>query len=117
MSRKSALIVLILALSSAYGQSSHPVPAPIPGASSAGRFQLVVADISGEGAPAIVLHVMFLLDTQTGQVWRYNNLAGGAHWFKSKDQYEDVNSNSHITGMSPGAFAPVEKIEFVPSPQ
>ena len=79
-----ALCVLCLILVAA-GQKSSPKPEP--GASS--RYQLVPAQVdslSGEK----VQHTVFLLDTQTGKVWKYV-ASGQPKTLKEKDQTSDLS--------------------------
>ena len=102
-----ALCVLCLILVAA-GQK--PSPKPEPGASS--RYQLVpeqVDSLSGEK----VQHTVFLLDTQTGKVWKYV-ASGQPKTLKEKDQTSDLSGGSTIVGLTPGTFVPVDRIEFAP---
>jgi len=90
------------------GQKSSPNPEP--GASS--RYQLVPAQVdslSGEK----VQHTVFLLDTQTGKVWKYV-ASGQPKLLKDKDQTSDLSGGSTIIGLTPGTFVPVDRIEFAP---
>ncbi|MGA2337417.1 MAG: hypothetical protein WA383_05770 [Terriglobales bacterium] len=102
-----ALCVLCLMLV-AVGQKSSPKPEP----AASSRYQLVPAQVdslSGE----TVQHTVFLLDTQTGKVWKYV-ASGQPKTLREKDQTRDLSGGSTIIGMTPGTFVPVDRIEFAP---
>ena len=108
---KRLLFVLFLA-STTLAVSQQPAP------KIGGRFQLItatVSDTSGATSPELVNHVVFLLDTETGQVWRYFPRVGGVRDLKPQDQYEPTDGKT-TNGISPGAFAPVPKIELTGKP-
>jgi len=101
-----ALCVLCLILV-AVGQKSSLKPE-----AAASRYQLVPAQVdslSGE----TVQHTVFLLDTQTGKVWKYV-ASGQPKTLKEKDQTSDLSGGSTIVGLTPGTFVPVDRIEFAP---
>jgi hypothetical protein len=101
-----ALCVLCLILV-AVGQKSSLKPE-----AAASRYQLVPAQVdslSGE----TVQHTVFLLDTQTGKVWKYV-ASGQPKTLKDKDQTRDLSGGSTIIGLTPGTFVPVDRIEFAP---
>jgi len=101
-----ALCVLCLILV-AVGQKSSLKPE-----ATASRYQLVPAQVdslSGE----TVQHTVFLLDTQTGKVWKYV-ASGQPKTLKDKDQTRDLSGGSTIIGLTPGTFVPVDRIEFAP---
>jgi len=92
----------------AVGQKSSPKPEP----AASSRYQLVPAQVdslSGEK----VQHTVFLLDTQTGKVWKYV-ASGQPKVLKDKDQTSDLSGGSTIIGLTPGTFVPVDRIEFAP---
>jgi hypothetical protein len=100
-----ALCVLCLILV-AVGQKSSPKAE----AAALSRYQLVPAQVdslSGE----TVQHTVFLLDTQTGKVWKYV-ASGQPKTLKDKDQTRDLSGGSTIIGLTPGTFVPVDRIEF-----
>jgi len=102
-----ALCVLCLMLV-AVGQKSSPKAEP----AASSRYQLVPAQVdslSGE----TVQHTVFLLDTQTGKVWKYV-ASGQPKTLKDKDQTRDLSGGSTIIGLTPGTFVPVDRIEFAP---
>jgi len=102
-----ALCVLCLILV-AVGQKSSPKAE----SAAASRYQLVPAQVdslSGE----TVQHTVFLLDTQTGKVWKYV-ASGQPKTLKDKDQTRDLSGGSTIIGLTPGTFVPVDRIEFAP---
>ena len=101
------LCVLCLTLVAA-GQKSSPKPEP----AGSSRYQLVPAQVdslSGE----TVQHTVFLLDTQTGKVWKYV-ASGQPKMLKEKDQTTDLSGGSTTIGLTPGTFVPVDRIEFAP---
>ena len=101
-----ALCVLCLILV-AVGQKSSLKPE-----ATASRYQLVPAQVdslSGE----TVQHTVFLLDTQTGKVWKYV-ASGQPKTLQGKDQTRDLSGGSTIIGLTPGTFVPVDRIEFAP---
>ena len=79
-----------------------------PAASS--RYQLVPAQVDSVGG-GTVQHTVFLLDTQTGKVWKYV-ASGQPKTLKEKDQTTDLGSTT--IGLTPGTFVPVDRIEFAP---
>ena len=100
-----ALCVLCLILV-AVGQKSSPKAEAV----ASSRYQLVPAQVdslSGEK----VQHTVFLLDTQTGKVWKYV-ASGQPKTLKEKDQTSDLSGGSTIVGLTPGTFVPVDRIEF-----
>ena len=100
-----ALCVLCLILV-AVGQKSSPKAEAV----ASSRYQLVPAQVdslSGE----TVQHTVFLLDTQTGKVWKYV-ASGQPKTLKDKDQTRDLSGGSTIIGLTPGTFVPVDRIEF-----
>ena len=101
-----ALCVLCLILVAA-GQK--PSPKPEPAASS--RYQLVPAQV--DSLTGGVQHTVFLLDTQTGKVWKYV-ASGQPKMLKEKDQTTDLSGGSTTIGLTPGTFVPVDRIEFAP---
>ena len=101
------LCVLCLIVVAA-GQRSSPKPE----AAASSRYQLVPAQVdslSGEK----VQHTVFLLDTQTGKVWKYV-ASGQPKTLKDKDQTTDLSGGSTTIGLTPGTFVPVDRIEFAP---
>jgi hypothetical protein len=108
--KKYLLASLLLCIASAVAQQ----PAP----KASGRFQIVtatVSDTSGATSPDRLDHVVFLVDTQTGQVWRYFTRVGGVRDLKPQDQYS-LDDKSTTNGISPGALVPVPKIELTGKP-
>jgi hypothetical protein len=87
-----------------------PSPKPEPAASS--RYQLVPAQVDSLTGEK-VQHTVFLLDTQTGKVWKYV-ASGQPKTLKEKDQTTDLSGGSTIVGLTPGTFVPVDRIEFAP---
>ena len=66
----SSLIIMLLPGLAAVGQQSTPT-ASRSGLSQA-RFQLMSAEVdAGVGMGGDVTHEVFLIDTQTGKVWRF----------------------------------------------
>jgi hypothetical protein len=57
------------------------------------------------------LYGIFLLDTQTGRVWKYV-ASGQPKMLKDKDQTTDLSGGSTTIGLTPGTFVPVDRIEF-----
>jgi len=101
-------ILFWLTLTAAAGQK--PSPKPEPAASS--RYQLVPAQVDSLGG-GTVQHTVFLLDTQTGKVWKYV-ASGQPKTLKEKDQTTDLSGSSTTIGLTPGTFVPVDRIEFAP---
>jgi hypothetical protein len=102
-----ALCVLCL-ITVAGGQKPSSKAEP----STPSRYQLVPAQVdslSGEK----VQHTVFLLDTQTGKVWKYV-ASGQPKTLKDKDQTNDLSGGSTLVGLTPGTFVPVDRIEFAP---
>ena len=82
-----------------------------------GRYQLISTTITTSGTPDQIRHIVFLLDTQTGQVWRYFEGVGGSRQLKPQDQFPSLDSsNSTIIAISPGGFVLVPQIDLPPSP-
>jgi hypothetical protein len=100
------LCVLCLTLVAA-GQKSSPKPEP----AGSSRYQLVPAQV--DSLTGGVQHTVFLLDTQTGKVWKYV-ASGQPKTLKDKDQTRDLSGGSTIIGLTPGTFVPVDRIEFAP---
>ena len=98
-------ILLCLTLTAA---AQKPSPKPEPVASS--RYQLVPAQVDSLGG-GTVQHTVFLLDTQTGKVWKYV-ASGLPKTLKEKDQTTDLGTTT--IGLTPGTFVPVDRIEFAP---
>jgi len=101
-----ALCVLCLTLVAA-GQKSSPKPEP----AGSSRYQLVPAQV--DSLTGGVQHTVFLLDTQTGKVWKYV-ASGQPKMLKEKDQTTDLSGGSTTIGLTPGTFVPVDRIEFAP---
>jgi len=80
------------------------------------RYQLVSTTVTTTGTPDQIRHIVFLLDTQTGQVWRYFEGVGGPRDLKPKDQFSSTEPTSTIVAISPGGFVPVPQIELPSSP-
>ena len=100
------LCVLCLTLVAA-GQKSSPKPEP----AGSSRYQLVPAQV--DSLTGGVQHTVFLLDTQTGKVWKYV-ASGQPKMLKEKDQTTDLSGGSTTIGLTPGTFVPVDRIEFAP---
>jgi hypothetical protein len=100
-----ALLCLTLAAA-----AQKPSPKPEPAASS--RYQLVPAQVDSLGG-GTVQHTVFLLDTQTGKVWKYV-ASGQPKMLQEKDQTTDLSGSSTTIGLTPGTFVPVDRIEFAP---
>jgi len=100
------LCVLCLTLVAA-GQKSSPKPEP----AGSSRYQLVPAQV--DSLTGGVQHTVFLLDTQTGKVWKYV-ASGQPKTLREKDQTRDLSGGSTIIGLTPGTFVPVDRIEFAP---
>jgi len=98
------LLCLTLVVS---GQKSSPKPEP----ANSSRYQLVPAQV--DSLTGEVQHTVFLLDTQTGKVWKYV-ASGQPKTLKDKDQTTDLSGGSTIVGLTPGTFVPVDRIEFAP---
>ncbi len=109
MKRKSWLIAVVaLGLSLvAVGQKASPKPDPV----GSSRYQLVPAQV--DSLTGEVQHTIFLLDTQTGKVWKYV-ASGQPKTLQGKDQTTDLSGGSTIIGLTPGTFVPVDRIEFAP---
>jgi hypothetical protein len=101
-----ALCVLLCLTLVAAGQKSSPKP---EGAASS-RYQLVPAQVDSLTG-GTVQHTVFLLDTQTGKVWKYV-ASGQPKTLQEKDQTTDGGSTT--IGLTPGTFVPVDRIEFAP---
>jgi hypothetical protein len=111
MNVKSVLLALcvLLCLTLAAGQKSSPKSAP---AAPSSRYQLVPAQV--DSLPGgTVQHTVFLLDTQTGKVWKYV-ASGQPKTLKEKDQTTNLSVGSTTIGLTPGTFVPVDRIEFAP---
>jgi hypothetical protein len=94
------------------------VSAQQPAPKASGRFQIVsatISDTSDASSPDHIDHVVFLLDTETGQVWRYFTRVGGIRDLKPQDQYS-LDDKSTTNGISPGALVPVPRIELAGKP-
>src|ERR1019366_5658527 len=102
-----ALCVLCLILV-AVGQKSSPKAE----AAALSRYQLVPAQVDSLAGEK-VQHTVFLLDTQTGKVWKYV-ASGQPKTLKEKDQTSDLSGGSTIVGLTPGTFVPVDRIEVAP---
>jgi len=100
-----AVCVLCLILVAA-GQKSSPKAEP----AASSRYQLVPAQVDSLTGEK-VQHTVFLLDTQTGKVWKYV-ASGQQKMLKDKDQTSDLSGGSTIIGLTPGTFVPVDRIEF-----
>jgi hypothetical protein len=100
----STLCVLLCIASVAAGQKSSSKSEPAPSS----RYQLVPAQVDSV-AGGTVQHTVFLLDTQTGKVWKYV-ASGQPKTLKEKDQTTDLGSTT--IGLTPGTFVPVDRIEF-----
>ncbi len=64
-------LLIVLACGTVAG-GQKPVPTTEP--ASVPRYQLVPAQVESQGDPAtttVTTHEVFMLDTQTGKVWRY----------------------------------------------
>jgi hypothetical protein len=101
-----ALCVLLCLTLDAAGQKPSPKPEP----AAASRYQLVPAQMDSLTG-GTVQHTVFLLDTQTGKVWKYV-ASGQPKTLKEKDQTTDLGSTT--IGLTPGTFVPVDRIEFAP---
>ena len=99
-----ALCVLCLTLVAA-GQRSASKPEPV----GSSRYQLVPAQV--DSLTGEVQHTVFLLDTQTGKVWKYV-ASGQPKMLKEKDQTTDQSGSRTTIGLPPGTFVPVDRIEF-----
>jgi hypothetical protein len=72
-----------------------------------GRFQLVTAEVgSPQPQPTV-----FLLDTATGQVWKYDIHVGAMHQLKKQDRGESASGT--VSAVSSGSFIPIPRIEYV----
>ncbi len=103
-----SLCVLLCMVPFAVGQKSSPKPEP----TASSRYQLVPAQVDSLGG-GTVQHTVFLLDTQTGKVWKYI-ASGQPKMLKEKDQTTDLSGSSTTIGLTPGTFVPVDRIEFAP---
>jgi hypothetical protein len=92
----------------ATGQKSSPKAEP----AVLSRYQLVPAQVDALTG-GTVQHTIFLLDTQTGKVWKYV-ASGQPKTLKEKDQTTDLSGGSTTVGLTPGTFVPVDRIEFAP---
>src|SRR3984885_12439926 len=92
----------------ATAQKSSPKAEP----AALSRYQLVPAQVDSLTG-GTVQHTIFLLDTQTGKVWKYV-ASGQPKTLKEKDQTTDLSGGSTIVGLTPGTFVPVDRIEFAP---
>jgi len=96
-------------------QCSVPILAQQPTPKPSERYKIISATITtGAGSPDQLHHVIFLLDTQTGQVWRYVEGIGGGRDLKPQDQFS-LDSTSTVVAISPGGFVPVPRIELPPT--
>jgi hypothetical protein len=102
------LYVLLCMVPIAAAQKSSPKPEP----AASSRYQLVPAQVDSLGG-GTVQHTVFLLDTQTGKVWKYV-ASGQPKTLKEKDQTTDLSGSSTTIGLTPGTFVPVDRIEFAP---
>lgn len=102
--KKSLFISVVLVFCPILATAQQPSSANLK------QFQLVSAIVTDPSSPDHLLHIVLLVDTQTGSVWRFLPLVGGSHTLKPQDQYTDANST--VEGVSPGAFVPVQRIEF-----
>jgi hypothetical protein len=92
--------------------AQNPSSKPAPPAAANSRYQLVPAQVDSLTG-GTVQHTVFLLDTQTGKVWKYV-ASGQPKTLKDKDQTTDLSGGSTIIGLTPGTFVPVDRIEFAP---
>src|ERR1700733_14837633 len=82
------------------------INAPAQSPQGSGRFQLVTAEVgSPQPQPTV-----FLLDTSTGQVWKYDIRVGPMHQLKAQDRYK--SDNGAVAAVSSGSFIPVPRIEY-----
>lgn len=90
------VVCLMLTVSGANAQSPQ----------NNGRFQLVQAEVgSPQPQPTV-----FLLDSTTGQVWKYDVHVGAMHQLKKQDRGESANGT--VAAISSGSFIPVPRIEY-----
>ena len=90
------------------------LPAQQPSMKSSGRYQIIVATVgNGDVANEKTVHTVFLLDTETGQVWRYFAGAGATKELSPEEQH--AIGLTTLAGVNAGLFAPVERI--APQPQ
>lgn len=83
-----------------------------PAEKSSGRYQIITATVgNGDLINEKTIHIVFLLDTQTGQIWRYFAAAGGVRDLKPEEQYTLDGGTSIITAVSPGSFVPVKRLD------
>jgi hypothetical protein len=92
------LVVCLVSIASIVANAQSP--------QSSGRFQLMTAEVgSPQPQPTV-----FLLDTATGQVWKYDIGVGAMHQLKTKDQGR--STTGAIAAVSSGSFIPVPRIEY-----
>lgn len=103
-----ALCVLLCLTLVAAGQKSSPKPER----AASSRYQLVPAQVDSLTGEK-VQHTIFLLDTQTGKVWKYV-ASGQPKMLKDKDRTTDLSGGATTIGLTPGTFVPVDRIEFAP---
>ncbi|MGD0912696.1 MAG: hypothetical protein ABR928_12420, partial [Terracidiphilus sp.] len=92
--KRLAIAILLCAIPSMAQQ-----PASNPSEPS-GRYQIVSVTVTAGASsdPDNLAHVVFLLDTKTGQIWRYFAGVGGVKVLKPQDQLDPG------AAVSPGAF-------------
>lgn len=73
-----------------------------------GRYRLVPAEVEAVDGSK-VLHELFLLDTQTGKVWRFDQAIG-----KMRDVPPDESGVENISGLTTGVFVLVERWDNFP---
>lgn len=107
MSRSPLLpIVVWLSLCAIAASAQQPTAKPSE------RFQIISATVTDAGSDTTeVIHVVFLLDTQTGQVWKYVPRVGGLRPLKPTDQYSTDKGGTALL-LSPGGWVPISRIEF-----
>jgi len=93
-----ALSVLFFLVTIPRGFAQKP---PTQSATTNQRYQLISAQVMGASDSDKSVPQLFLLDTDTGKVWRYVSTAGPIKDFK--------NGESILTG----AFIPVERLDAV----
>jgi hypothetical protein len=93
-----ALSVLFFLIAVPRGFAQKP---PTQSAITNQRYQLISAEMMSASDPDKSVPQLFLLDTETGKVWRYVSTAGPIKDFK--------NGESILTG----AFIPVERLDSV----
>jgi hypothetical protein len=90
----SAVVVFAsLLMSFALAQNTDAKSSSVPQ-----RYQLVPAQVLSPVDATTAVSQLFLLDTQTGRVWRYNASSGSA---------KDFNGTTVLTG----GFIPVDRME------